>query len=86
MKKKKDKTPSQRVYEFNTKSEYGFTWIEIEELLSEYPDVDMEKFNDAMMGNTCMMEGGWIINYPCDVLLALNCGIEQRKQKIWEWD
>ncbi len=82
----KKKTPSQRVNEFNTKSEYGFTWIEIKELLSEYPDIDMEKFDDAMMGNTCMMEEGEIINYPCDVLLALNCGIDKRKLTVYEWD
>ena len=36
----------------------------------------MDKFNDAMMGNTCQVsEEGKAIMYHCDVYKALNCGI-----------
>lgn len=75
-----------KVYNYPTKYEEGFTSIEIVELLKEYPDVNMDKFNNAMIGNTCMMKDSKIINYHVDVLTALRCGLENRDMKLWEWD
>lgn len=71
---------------FKTKHKEGFTNKEIEELLKQYPDINMEKFNDAMMGNTCMMKDGELINYPCDVEKAIRCGVENRELNSFEWD
>ena len=75
------------VYSYKTDSKYGFTNSEMRELIDMFPNINMEKFNNAMMGNTCMSnERGEIINYHCDVLTALSCGIEDRDQHWYEFD
>jgi hypothetical protein len=75
-----------KVYKYPTKSKYGFHNDELETLLKDYPNINMDKFNDAMMGNTCMMDEGGVIMYYCDILGALKCGIENRELTIFEWD
>lgn len=74
------------VYNYKTKYEHGFTKEEQEELLKEFPEISMEKYNEAMFGNTCMMIDGKIITYHCDVEHALYCGIENRGMTQAEWD
>lgn len=66
------------VYNYKTKYEQGFTQEEINELLSRFPKINMDKFNDALMGNTCMTRDGEIIRYHCDIYTALDCGISNR--------
>ncbi|MDB4461336.1 hypothetical protein N9043_00130 [bacterium] len=77
------------VYSQETKHRQGFTNVEMESLLlvvPNDPELDMEKFNEAMVGNTCMKIDGDTINYHCDVLTALRCAIEGRKMNWWEMD
>lgn len=75
------------VYEYPTESKYGFTEKEIKELLKQFPKINMDKYYDAMMGNTCMLsDKKEIINYHCDVYTAISCGIENRGIKSHEWD
>jgi len=75
------------VYNYPTKHKAGFIDIEIKELLDLFENLNMDKWNSAMMGNTCMMdEAGAIITYHCDVLTALKCTLENRDQTIEEWD
>lgn len=75
------------VYDYPTKSQFGFIQSELKTLLSWFPTINMDKFNDAMMGNTCMLdENDEIINYHCDVYKALICGIENRDLKLEEFD
>jgi hypothetical protein len=78
------------VYNYKTKHEYGFVNSELKEIVERYkvlvPGFSMEKFNDALRGNTCMMIEGQIITYHTDVLKALSCGIDNRDQSIFEWD
>lgn len=71
---------------FETKHKEGFTQSEIEELLKKFPKINMDKFNGAMFGNTCMKIGEEMITYHCDVRSALYCGVENRDQRIGEWD
>ena len=76
------------VYNYPTKHKEGFIQTEQEELIKQFPDINMDKYNNAMMGNTCMMDketGGFII-YHCDVLTALRCGLENRDMYAWECD
>lgn len=75
------------VYTWPTKSEYGFIASEQKELLKQFPDINMDKYEDALNGITCMMDdkGGFII-YHCDILTALHCGIENRDIYAHEWD
>jgi len=76
------------VYTYKTKSEYGFISAEQEELLKQFPEINMEKYENALCGITCMMDeetNGFII-YHCDILTALRCGLENRDMYAYEWD
>jgi len=77
----------ERVYNYKSKSKYGLVDTEIQDVLKDYIDCNMEKYNDAMMGNTCMMsDDDEVINYHCDVYSAILCGVENRDQMLPEWD
>lgn len=75
------------VYNYKTKHEEGFIQSEIDELLSKFPDFNKDKFDDALMGCTCMYdeEDGFIM-YHCDILTAVRCGLENRNIKWYEFD
>jgi len=75
-----------KVYSFKTKYPQGFINSEINELMKDYPDMDIEKFYDALKGITCMVIEGHTIIYHCDVENALRCGIEKRGLTLGEWD
>lgn len=71
---------------YKTKYKHGFTSAEIKDLLKNYTDIDTEKFNDALMGITCMSINNEIVIYHHDVEKALRCGMEKRNLKHIEWD
>lgn len=75
-----------KVYNFKTKNKEGFINTEIERLLKDYPDINMDKFNDALMGETCMMIDNEMVIYRCDIYNALLCGIQNRGLSITEFD
>lgn len=76
-----------KIYNYNTESEFGFNPKEIKDLLVDYPNINMDKFNNAMFGNTCMMnERDELIIYHVDILKAIICGIENRDLTVGEWD
>lgn len=75
------------VYSYPTIYPEGFIQEEMDKLLEQFPNIDMEYFNNTMMGNTCMMSSkNEIITYHTDVLKALQCGLEKRKLRGYEWD
>lgn len=74
------------VYGYKTKHEEGFVQSEIDELLKNYPEIDMKRFNDALMGITCMLREKDVIVYHCDIEKALYCGLQNRSLSIYEWD
>jgi hypothetical protein len=76
----------EKVYGYKTKHKQGFVQLEINELLKDFPGINMEKFNDALRGNTCMVIKGEIIQYHCDIEKALYCGVENRNLRLSEWD
>jgi len=76
----------EKVYSFKTKNKEGFVQSEIDTLLKEYPNINMDKFNNALRGNTCMMVDNEIVMYHCDIEKALICGIKNRNLGIGEWD
>lgn len=76
----------EKVYNFKTKNKEGFVQSEIDTLLKEYPNINMDKFNSALMGNTCMMVDNEIVMYHSDIEKALRCGIENRNLRSYEWD
>ena len=83
---KKNINLQEYVYNYPTKHKEGFTDKELKELFKAFPSVNMDKANNAMNGNTCMVIDDEIINYHCDVLAALRCGLENRDLKWYEWD
>jgi len=74
------------VYNYKTKYKEGFIDCEIEELLSKFPNINMDKYYDAMMCNTCMLVDNDVIRYHCDILVGLRCGLENREITTFEWD
>lgn len=75
-----------KVYGFKTKFEHGFTYQEIDELLKDFPSVSRDDFYEKLGINTCMIVEREVINYHCDVELALRCCIEKRDKSPYEWD
>jgi hypothetical protein len=76
----------EKVYGFKTKHKEGFVRSEIDTLLKDYPNINMDKFNEALFGITCMMKDNEMVIYHCDVEKALHCGIENRGLRVCEWD
>lgn len=75
------------VYNYPTKYKEGFIDDEQKELLKQFPNINMDKYYDALTGITCMRDDdGKFIIYHCDILTALRCGIENRNMTVTEWD
>jgi hypothetical protein len=81
-----DKCLSDLVYKYPTKSQIGFTGKEYIKLASKFPTLNKERFEDALHGITCQIIDGDLVIYHCDILLALTCGLENRKPTAYEWD
>ncbi len=74
---------------FKTKYKHGFIRSECETVVEYFKskyEFSMDKYYDAMYGNTCMVIEGETITYHCDIHLGIVCGIENREQTIEEWD
>jgi hypothetical protein len=74
------------IYGYETKNKEGFVNEEIDDLLKRYPDINIEKFDNVLTGITCMIIDGQMVIYHCDIFNAIMCGIENRDQKLYEWD
>jgi hypothetical protein len=80
-------TINERVYSFETKSEKGFVKEEIEHLLSYYPSINMNKFNNALVGITGIIdENGSFVFYKDDIEKALIIGMNKTKPNSINWD
>lgn len=76
----------EKVYNFKTKNKEGFTNSEIKKLLKDFPEINMDKFNSALMGITCMRIDNETVIYHCDIESALHCGVDNRDLGSFEWD
>lgn len=68
------------------KNKQGFIQSEVKTLLKSYPGINMDKFNDSLMGIPCMMVDGEMVIYHCDIEKAIRCGVENKDLYINEWD
>ena len=75
-----------KVYNFKTKYPQGFIDSEWKELIKDYPDMDMDKFKDALFCITVMGINDETIIYHCDIEKAIICGLEKRGLGTYEWD
>jgi len=81
------KTLSDFIHDYPTKYKEGFTNKELKELFSLFPEnsINIDGYNNAVMGDTCMMIEEEIISYHCDVIKGINSGIvwsEQREEVV----
>jgi hypothetical protein len=76
----------EKIDNFQRKYAEGFTPEEFEALVNEFPGINLDKVNDAMLGNTCPIVDGIMVYYPWDVRSAIYCGVENRNQRDSEWD
>ncbi len=74
------------VYNFKTKYKEGFTASDIDKLLVDYPELNKDKFDNALCGITCDMRDEELVIYHCDIHKAMLCGLENRDLKWHEWD
>ena len=74
------------VYSYETKYDEGFIDSEIEDILSKFSNLNMDKFQNALYGNTYMLKNNDVIMYHCDILTALRCATENRNMYAYEWD
>lgn len=78
--------PSDVIDNFKRKYEEGFTKSEIIELVKNFPNINMESFNNALFAITAPMINNEIVIYPWDVKLAIRCGLENRNPNEYEID
>lgn len=75
------------VNEYKCENKMGLTPKEVEDILSKFPKINMDKFERAIWGNTCTIsESGDILHYHYDIIKAIKCGLENRNLMPWEWD
>jgi hypothetical protein len=71
---------------FPRKYQYGFKREEINELLKEFPEINMDKFNDATSYISAMVVDNHILIYPHDIYKGVICGLENRDITMEEFD
>ena len=74
------------IKEFDTKNKEGFTREELNLILKSFNCINLDKFNGALFGITCMSIKGETVIYPWDVEKAIRCGLENRDLKEEEGD
>lgn len=74
------------VNSFNTSFYEGYSKEDVKRLLEKFPHINKEKFDNALMGNTCVVVNEEMVMYRHYILTALRCGIENRDMYLWEWD
>ena len=75
------------VHDFPIKEEIGFTSIEQTFLLMKYFEgINLERYYNAMLGNTCALIDNQTRTYHCDIITAIMCGLEDRDVLPHEWD
>jgi hypothetical protein len=74
------------VFKFKTKNPEGFVSSEQKELLENFPQINKEKYFDALNGITCMMINDEMVIYHDDIFTALLCGLENRDMYYYEVD
>ena len=76
----------QPFYEYHTKYSIGFTTKEIKELIKRFPNINKERFNNALNNITAQTIDGNMVIYTTDIETALLCGIENRDIYDSEFD
>ena len=86
MSKVNHKEISDYIYSVKTEDPHGFTSEELDEVVKKYPTINLEKFDSALTGITCAFIDNKIRIYPCDIVKAVVCGLENRELNQSEFD
>ena len=87
MKNNNQKSIRELVYSYPTQDEMGFTEAELVDLLTNFPNLSLEKFNEELGVITCMMnEKGECIIYKHDVLKGLHFSLTNDVQRLIDFD
>ena len=79
------KNLSEFIYSYPTKYPEGFLSSETKSILVSH-NIDENEFYKILGVNTCMVRDNQVLNYHCDIELALRCIIENRDKTPGEWD
>ena len=73
---------------FPRKHPNGFNPWELEELLKNFPKIDLEKFNDEISADTYIKDdiNNLLIRYTYDIHRAIDIAITGRPVSDFEWD
>lgn len=77
------------IEEFDTENDFGFNPKEKAMVFEHFKDCEfnVDKYNDAMMGNTAMINSRKeIITYPIDLIHGMVCALENRTLTVDELD
>jgi hypothetical protein len=74
------------VYNYPTKYREGFTNSEIEEVLKNFPNLNSDFYNKALLGTTYIMIDDEAITYHCDIENAICCGLKGTDVSGIKWD
>ena len=87
MKNNNQKSIKELVYSYPTQNEMGFTEAELDDLLTNFPNLSLEKFNEELGVITCQMnEKGECIIYRHDVLKGLHFSLTNDVQGLIDFD
>lgn len=64
----------------------GFTHEEMDDLISVYRGLDINRFKDSFDCNTGLLKEGKFIIFPVDIVTAFNCALEERTIRSYEFD
>ena len=87
MKNNNQKSVRELVYSYPTQDEMGFTEAELDDLLTNFPNLCLENFNEELGVITCPMnEKGECIIYRHDVLKGLHFSLTNDVQGLIDFD
>ena len=87
MKNNKQKSIKELVYSYPTQHKMGFTQAELDDLLTNFPNLSLEKFNEELGVITCMMnEKGEYIIYKHDILKGLHFSLTNDRRRLIDFD
>lgn len=87
MKNNKQKSIKELVYSYPTQHKMGFTEAELDDLLTNFPNLSLEKFNKELGVITCMVnEKGECIIYKHDVLKGLHFSLTNDRRRLIDFD
>jgi hypothetical protein len=87
MKINNHKSIRELVYSYPTQDKMGFTQTELDDLLINFTNINMEKFNDSLNFITCTLnENGECVIYHHDILKGLYFGLSNKQPRFLDFD